>query len=176
MELRGGVLVLWLGLAVLAQICVAIFGVFSRSLQTKADPPIPALRLLFLVSLLAVAFLALIDALSCAVAAAERWRQQRRAALSPPGKRLRAKAADVEAGDAAGLADAPGLDKGAASAGGDATKLGAAAHKGAAVCCGRRGQMCHWSGASPAGCAAWSRGTQPPTAGSPPCPLPSAWR
>lgn len=46
MELRGGVLVLWLGLAVLAQICVAIFGVFSRSLQVHCPPGTRAAYLL----------------------------------------------------------------------------------------------------------------------------------
>ncbi|KAL4452756.1 hypothetical protein ABPG75_008418 [Micractinium tetrahymenae] len=107
MPLRGSMLLLWLGLAVLAQISVAIFGVFSRSLQmrpsgterTKADPPIPALRLLFLVSLLAIAFLVVIDACSWSLAAAHRWRRQRqRTLLQPPNQqRKQAAQADIEA-------------------------------------------------------------------------------
>ncbi|KAL4438959.1 hypothetical protein ABPG77_006896 [Micractinium sp. CCAP 211/92] len=127
MELRGGMMVLWLGLAVLAQICVAVFGVFSRSLQTKADPPIPALRLLFLVSLLALAFLAVLDALSWAVAAMQRWRRQQRTAVATPGKGQREQADDIETGSVVGLPEASPQKEGGASTGGSAAKLDKAA-------------------------------------------------
>ncbi|PRW61466.1 hypothetical protein C2E21_0666 [Chlorella sorokiniana] len=55
---------------------VALFGVASRWLQTKASPPIPALRLLLVVSLLAFGTLLALDALSLAAAlACHAWRR-----------------------------------------------------------------------------------------------------
>ncbi len=98
-----------------------------HSLQTKADPPIPALRLLFLVSLLALAFLAVLNALSWAVAAMQRWRRQQRTAVATPGKGQREQADDIEAGSVVGLPEASPQKEGGASTGGSAAKLDKAA-------------------------------------------------
>ncbi|PSC74038.1 hypothetical protein C2E20_2672 [Micractinium conductrix] len=77
-------------------ICVAVFGVFSRALQTSTVPPIPALRLLLVVSLLALAFLLLLDAAKLAVAVLAPRRHQTLRADGKQGSRQPA-ASDVEA-------------------------------------------------------------------------------
>ncbi|EFN51960.1 hypothetical protein CHLNCDRAFT_139635 [Chlorella variabilis] len=58
----GCPLLLWLGVAILAHVLVALFGVLNRWLQVKPSPSLPALRLALLVSLLALVSVAIVDA------------------------------------------------------------------------------------------------------------------
>ncbi|KAL4420784.1 hypothetical protein ABPG75_010440 [Micractinium tetrahymenae] len=76
-------LVLWLGVALVAHILVALFGVLNRWLQTPPTPPLPALRSALMVSLLALASVAVVDASSRAAGWLLRWQRQRRRRQGP---------------------------------------------------------------------------------------------
>ncbi|KAL4857549.1 hypothetical protein ACK3TF_002404 [Chlorella vulgaris] len=72
---QGWTLGLWLSVAILAHILVALFGVLNRWLQVKPSPPLPALRLSLLVSLLALASVLVLHAsLLLLQVARDRWR------------------------------------------------------------------------------------------------------
>ncbi|EFN50625.1 expressed protein [Chlorella variabilis] len=74
----GRSLLLWLGVAILGHALVALFGVLDRWLQVKPSPPLPALRLALLVSLLALVSAAIVDAAARVTGAVPRAGRLRR--------------------------------------------------------------------------------------------------